>query len=77
LLTTACGAANNAPPPADLIGQARKLERDGQEDAAITAYRSALAQNANSFDAQYGLARTLDLAGSYDEARQHFAKAID
>jgi tetratricopeptide (TPR) repeat protein len=77
LLTAACGGGRSAPPTADFIGQARKLERDGQEAAAITAYRSALAQNPNSFDAQYGIARTLDLAGSYDEARQHFAKAID
>jgi tetratricopeptide (TPR) repeat protein len=76
-LTAACGSAKSAPPTVDFIGQARKLERDGQEDAAITAYRSALAQSPNSFDAQYGIARTLDLAGSYDEARQHFAKAID
>jgi len=77
MLTAACGGAKSAPPTADFMGQARKLERDGQEDAAITAYRSALAQNPNSFDAQYGIARTLDLAGHYDEAREHFAKAID
>jgi tetratricopeptide (TPR) repeat protein len=77
LIAAACGRSKRAPPTVDLIGQARKLERDGQEDAAIAAYRSALAQNPNSFDAQYGIARTLDLAGSYDEARQHFTKAID
>jgi tetratricopeptide (TPR) repeat protein len=76
-LAAACGGAKNAPLPADLLGQARKLERDGQEEAAIAAYRSAIAQNPNSFDAQYGIARTLDLAGQYEEARQHFAKAID
>jgi len=76
-LVAACGGARSAPPTIDFIGQARRLERDGQEDAAIAAYRSALRQNVNSFDAQYGIARTLDLAGSYDEARQHFAKAID
>jgi tetratricopeptide (TPR) repeat protein len=76
-LAAACGGAKSASPPADLIGQARKLERDGQVDAAIAAYRTALVRDPNSFDAQYGIARTLDLAGSYDEARQHFAKAID
>jgi tetratricopeptide (TPR) repeat protein len=76
-LAAACGGGRSAPPTVDFIGQARTLERDGQADAAITAYRRALAQNPNSFDAQYGIARTLDLAGSYDEARQHFAKAID
>jgi tetratricopeptide (TPR) repeat protein len=76
-LTAACGGTKSAPPTVDFIGQARTLERDGQEDAAIAAYRSALAQNPTSFDAEYGIARTLDLAGSYDDARQHFAKAID
>jgi tetratricopeptide (TPR) repeat protein len=76
-LAAACGGTKSAPPPTDLISQARKLERDGQEDAAIAAYRTALVHDPNSFEAQYGIARTLDLAGSYDEARQHFAKAID
>ena len=79
LLSGACRGATHAPPPppADLVGQARALERKGQEDAAIAAYRSALDHDPKSFDAQYGIARALDLAGSYDEARQHFAKAID
>jgi tetratricopeptide (TPR) repeat protein len=76
-LTSTCGGAKNTPPAADLLLQARKLERDGQEEAAIAAYRSVIANNPNTFDAQYGLARTLDLAGQYDEAREHFAKAID
>jgi tetratricopeptide (TPR) repeat protein len=78
LISAACRGAAHAPPPLDdLVGQARALERQGHEDAAIAAYRRALDQDPKSFDAQYGIARTLDLAGSYDEARQHFAKAID
>lgn len=78
VLSAACrGATHAPPPPADFVGQARALERKGQEDAAIAAYRNALNHDPKSFDAQYGIARALDLAGSYDEARQHFAKAID
>lgn len=78
LIGAACSRAAHAPPPpVDFVSQARALERKGQEDAAIAAYRHALDQDPNSFEAQYGIARTLDLAGSYDEARQHFAKAID
>jgi tetratricopeptide (TPR) repeat protein len=61
-VSAACGAPKNSPPRTDFIGQARQLERDGHEEAAIAAYRSAVA---------------LDLAGQYEEARQHFAKAID
>ncbi len=77
LLGAACrGGTHAPPPPADFVGQARALERKGQEDAAIAAYRSALDHDPKSFDAQYGIARALDLAGSYDEARQHFAQAI-
>jgi tetratricopeptide (TPR) repeat protein len=61
----------------DLINQARRLDLEGKQDAAIALYRQALARTSNSFDAHYGIARALDLTGSYDEARQHFAKAIE
>jgi tetratricopeptide (TPR) repeat protein len=75
LIAAACDAKKSQS-AADLLGQARRLERDGQEDAAIAAYRRAVNVDRTSFDAHYGLARTLDLAGQYDEARQHFATAI-
>jgi len=73
----ACGAAYEGPPAAELVGQARKLDLDGRPDAAIPLFRQALEADADSFDAHYGLARALDLAGSYDEAREHFARAIE
>jgi tetratricopeptide (TPR) repeat protein len=76
LMAAGCGGGKKAPSTADLLGQARRFERDGQEEAATAAYRSAVAQDPQSFDAHYGLARTLDLAGDYDGARQHFATAI-
>src|SRR5579862_1175450 len=60
----------------DLVAQARKLDLSGQQAAAITSYRQALAQDADSYDAEYGLARALDLTGAYEEARTHFARAL-
>jgi tetratricopeptide (TPR) repeat protein len=64
------------PAPQDLVNQARRLDLEGKHDAAVAVYRQALDRTPNSFDVHYGLARALDLAGSYEEARQHFAKAI-
>jgi tetratricopeptide (TPR) repeat protein len=61
----------------DLINQAHRLDLGGKPDAAIPLYRQALAQDADSFDAHYGIARALDLAGHYAEARRHFGKAIE
>jgi tetratricopeptide (TPR) repeat protein len=60
-----------------LVSEARKLDLDGQQAESIALYRQALASDSNSFDAHYGIARALDLAGSYEEARQHFAKALE
>lgn len=60
-----------------LVSEARKLDLGGQQAASIALYRQALASAPGSFDAHYGIARALDLAGSYDEARQHFAKALE
>jgi tetratricopeptide (TPR) repeat protein len=62
---------------ADVIARAKRLDAQGQQAAAITLYRQALARAPKSFDAHYGLARALDLNGNYREAREHFAAAID
>ena len=61
----------------DLVAQARRLDLDGKQDAAITLYRRALEREPDSFDAHYGLARALDLTASYADARRHFARAIE
>ena len=61
---------------ADLIGQARRLDLAGQQDAAIALYTQVLERTPDSYDAHYGLARALDLAGRYKDARDHFVKAI-
>ena len=66
-----------APAQADLVNQARRLDLEGKQDAAIALYRQALDRAPDSFDAHYGIARALDLIGSYEEARRHFARAIE
>ncbi len=63
-------------PPQDLATRAHRLDLDGQHAEAVALYRQALAQDPDSFDAQYGIGRALDLAGGYAEAREHFAKAL-
>jgi tetratricopeptide (TPR) repeat protein len=77
LCAAACGVPDDASAPQDLISEARRLDLDGQQDAAIALFRQALEREPDSFDAQYGIARALDLAGSYEEARRHFARAIE
>ena len=74
---TALIAASGTSAAQDLVAQARRLDLGGKQDAAIALYRQALEREPGSFDAHYGLARALDLAGSYADARRHFARAIE
>ena len=62
--------------PADLVKQARKLNNEGHQDQALALLKQALEANPDSYEANLGAAAALDLNGKYDEARQHFAKAI-
>ncbi|HEY2904739.1 MAG TPA: tetratricopeptide repeat protein [Vicinamibacterales bacterium] len=62
--------------PLELVKQARKLNSEGKQDAAIAMYQEALQRSPDLFDAHYGLGIALDLAGRFADARQHFAKAI-
>jgi tetratricopeptide (TPR) repeat protein len=73
---TACGRATPAPDPTMIIAEAHRLDVGGHPDAAIPLFEQALAAAPDSFDAHYGLARALDLAGRYDEARAHFTRAL-
>jgi len=73
----AFGAPTGVPGQQDLINRAHRLDLAGNPDAAIALYRQALERDADSFDAHYGIARALDLTGHYEEARRHFAKAIE
>jgi len=75
--TFACSQTMDQATTDSLISQARKLDLDGQTEAAITVYARVLDSRPDSYDAHYGIARALDLAGRYEEARAHFASAID
>ena len=77
LAAAVIGAASRVSAQADLVNQARRLDLEGKQDAAIALYRRALDRAPDSFDAHYGIARALDLIGSYEEARRHFARAIE
>ena len=71
------GAAAQAVDPLDLVKQARKLNSEGEQDAALALYRRALERSPDLFDAHLGAGVALDLKGTYKEARQHFGKAIE
>ena len=73
---SAVASPTRAWPAQDLVAQARRLDLDGKQDAAIALYRQAIDRDPASFDAHYGLARALDLTGDYADARRHFAQAI-
>jgi tetratricopeptide (TPR) repeat protein len=76
LLVTTTLAAQQSD-PLELVKEARKLNSEGKQDSAIALYQQALQRSPDLFDAHYGLGVALDLAGRFDEARRHFAKAIE
>jgi tetratricopeptide (TPR) repeat protein len=72
-----CVAALAQSDPADLIKQARKLNNEGHQDQALALYTQVLQANPSSYEANLGAGVVLDLDGRYDDARKHFAKAIE
>jgi tetratricopeptide (TPR) repeat protein len=73
----ACGPTPDRAGPADLVSQARQLDLDGQQEAAAALYEQVLDEDPDSYEAHYGLGRALDLAGHYEQARVHFARAVE
>ncbi len=79
----AVGLAVSFPPAAagdqgvsDLVREGTRLERAGEFDDSLAVFRKAVAADPSSFDAQYALGRSLDLAGHYVEAREHLQAAL-
>jgi tetratricopeptide (TPR) repeat protein len=72
-----CVAALAQSDPAELIKQARKLNNEGHQDRALALYTQVLQVNPSSYEANLGAGIVLDLDGKYDDARKHFAKAIE
>src|SRR5437879_1852072 len=61
---------------ADLVKQGQKLNDEGNQDGALALYTKALEESPGSHDAHLAAGIALDLKGNYEEARQHFTKAI-
>jgi tetratricopeptide (TPR) repeat protein len=61
----------------DLIKQARKLNNEGHQDQALALYTQVMQADPRSYQAHLGAGIVLDLDGKYDDARRHFAKAIE
>jgi tetratricopeptide (TPR) repeat protein len=61
---------------AAMVKQGQTLLAEGNLDAALEQFRAAVSADPQRYDAQDGLGRTLDLAGQYQEARQHLERAI-
>src|SRR6185369_6118236 len=66
------------PPPVDtLIAKGSALDLAGQHDEAVAIFRDVLSREPHSYHAHYGMGRALDLAGHYQEARDHFSRAVE
>ncbi len=86
LLASVCaGLAQNPAPTGPQSGQdrpafvrdAQRLMADGRLDEALALDRKELESNPDSWDANNQSGVVLDLMGKYDDARKHFAKAIE
>jgi tetratricopeptide (TPR) repeat protein len=72
----AAPAAARAQDALTLVREGRKLERASRFDESLALYEKAAAADPALFDAQFALGRALDLAGRYDEARDHLQQAL-
>jgi tetratricopeptide (TPR) repeat protein len=63
--------------PAELVKQGEKLNSEGKQDEALALYSKALEQSPNLYEAHLDAGVAFDLKGEYQEARKHFAKAIE
>jgi len=70
-------AAQPAPAQNSLVTDGQRLATEGKLSEALALYRQALAADPKLVDAHLGAGRTLDLTGQHDEARRHFATAIE
>src|SRR5512140_528008 len=64
-------------PGMDQVREARRDVNQGKFDEAIALYQQALQANPQLMEAENGIGVVLDLQGKYDEARKHFANAIE
>ena len=63
--------------PNPALREGQQLVREGKFDEALGIYDRELQSNPDSFQANNQSGVVLDLMGRYDDARKHFAKAIE
>jgi tetratricopeptide (TPR) repeat protein len=61
----------------EFIRQGQQLMREGKLDDALALYRKTLLTSPNSVPANIAAGNVLDLKGQGEEARRHFAKALE
>jgi tetratricopeptide (TPR) repeat protein len=59
------------------IGQAWRLQREGQNDSAIKEFEKILKQEPDNIDANYGMGLAQRAAGRQQAALEHFQHALD
>ena len=62
-------------PPGELLGD-MYLELDRFEEA-LTAYEAVLERLPNRFNSLYGAARSAEMSGSPEKAREHYGKLVE
>src|ERR1022692_1481404 len=61
----------------EFVKQGQQLMREGKPEEALALYRQTLQTSPDSLAANVAAGSVLDLMGKGEEARKHFAKAID
>jgi tetratricopeptide (TPR) repeat protein len=77
LAAALCIAQAAAPSTLELIKQGQKLDSEGKQDDALALYQQALDASPNLYEGHFESGIALDLKGNYNEAREHFIKAIE
>ncbi len=69
--------AQQGPPQPEFVRQANQLTREGKLAEALQVFEQHTSVSADAFAANIGAGNILDLMGKGEEARKHFAKALE
>ncbi len=74
---TPAQAPQQGPPQPEFVQQANQLAREGKLQEALQIFEQHTGVAADAFAANIGAGNVLDLTGKGDDARKHFAKAVE
>lgn len=77
MIAQAPAQMSGPPPQPEFVKQGQQLIRDGKPEEALALYRQTLKSSPDSIPANIAAGSVLDLMGKSEEARKHFAKAIE